>query len=134
MDTFCTRSQFDGVCMSYVCVCVCVYVSRTQEMNTPTPGRTLTQHRKVAVNFRDSALLRIFQLSLTSLSEMAAKGADTRLKELGLQLCSICIAFDFVGTCMDDSSEELCTIQVRVCARACVCVCSVHECTVHECT
>lgn len=30
-----------------------------QEMNTPTPGRTLTQHRKIAVNFRDTALLKV---------------------------------------------------------------------------
>ena len=26
------------------------------EMNLPTPGRTLTQHRKVAVSFRDQVL------------------------------------------------------------------------------
>lgn len=80
-------------------------------MNTPTPGRTLTQHRKVAVNFRDSLLLRVFQLSLSALQDMAAKGADAKLKELGLQLCSLCISFDFVGTCLDDSSDELLTIQ-----------------------
>ena len=30
-----------------------------QEMNTPIPGRTLTQHRKVAVHFRDTALLKV---------------------------------------------------------------------------
>lgn len=29
------------------------------EMNTPTPGRTLTQHRKVAVSFRDLCLLKV---------------------------------------------------------------------------
>jgi hypothetical protein len=33
-----------------------------QEMNQATPGRTLTQHRKAAVNFRDTALLRAFQV------------------------------------------------------------------------
>lgn len=30
----------------------------------------------------------------------------------GLQLALQCLSFDFVGTCMDDSSEELWTIQV----------------------
>ncbi len=38
-----------------------------QEMNQATPGRTLTQHRKAAVNFRDTALLRAFQASLMAL-------------------------------------------------------------------
>jgi len=82
------------------------------EMNTPTPGRTLTQHRKVAVNFRDTALIKVWQLSLSAISDMAAKGAVDKLKEQGLQLCSLCLSYDFVGTCLDDSSEELCTIQV----------------------
>ncbi|KAL6753879.1 armadillo-type protein [Haematococcus lacustris] len=83
-----------------------------QEMNSPTPGRTLTQHRKAAVNFRDSALLRVFTASLAALRDMAARGADDKLKEQGLTLCSQCLSFDFVGTCLDDASEELCTIQV----------------------
>jgi len=82
------------------------------EMNSPTPGRTLTQHRKAAVSFRDGALLRVFTLSLGALADMASKGADAKLKEQGLMLCSACLSFDFVGTCLDDSSEELCTIQV----------------------
>lgn len=50
-------------------------------MNSPTPGRTLTQHRKAAVSFRDGALLRVFTLSLSALAEMAQKGADNKLKE-----------------------------------------------------
>ncbi len=29
------------------------------EMNSPTPNRTLTQHRKIAVNFRDQALFKV---------------------------------------------------------------------------
>eukprot|EP00798_Chlamydomonas_sp_ICE-L_P003304 gene3304-13331_t len=82
------------------------------EMNQPTPGRTLTQHRKVAVNFRDSCLLKVFQVSLGALQEMLQKGAEDKLKEQGLSLASQCLSFDFVGTCLDDSSEELCTIQV----------------------
>ena len=45
------------------------------EMNAPTPGRSLTQHRKVAVGFRDSALYRVFQLSLAALRNLAGGGA-----------------------------------------------------------
>jgi hypothetical protein len=29
------------------------------EMNNPTPGRSLTQHRKIAVSFRDLALYKV---------------------------------------------------------------------------
>ncbi len=43
---------------------------------------------------------------------MLQKGADSRLKEQGLILASQCLSYDFVGTCLDDSSEEICTIQI----------------------
>lgn len=83
-----------------------------QEMNLATPGRTLTQQRKTAINFRDACLFKVFQLSLVALKEMLQMGADNRLKEQGLALASQCLSYDFVGTCLDDSSEEPCTIQV----------------------
>lgn len=31
----------------------------------------------------------------------------------GLQLALACLNFDFVGTCLDDSTEDLTTIQVK---------------------
>ncbi|MEW5298899.1 MAG: hypothetical protein WDW36_001972 [Sanguina aurantia] len=83
-----------------------------QEMNTPTAGRTLTQHRKIAVHFRDAALLKTFTTALAALKQLHTSGADAKLKQEGLQLALQCLSFDFVGTCLDESSEELCTIQV----------------------
>ena len=44
------------------------------EFNQPTPGRTLTQHRKLAVAFRDAALFKVFQLSLAALRQLHANG------------------------------------------------------------
>eukprot|EP00877_Chromochloris_zofingiensis_P005215 jgi/Chrzof1/14695/Cz09g12110.t1 len=82
------------------------------EMNTATPGRTLTQHRKIAVSFRDLALLKVFQVSLLALKHLLETGADDKLKEQGLTLALNCLSFDFVGTCLDDSAEDLSTIQV----------------------
>lgn len=58
------------------------------------------------------ARLQVFQLALIALQDMLSKGADNRLKEQGLALASVCLSYDFVGTCLDDSSEEICTIQV----------------------
>lgn len=57
------------------------------EMNTATPGRTLTQHRKIAVSFRDLALLKVFQVSLLALKHLLETGADDKLKE---QVCLSC--------------------------------------------
>lgn len=52
------------------------------EMNQPTSGRTLTQHRKIAVAFRDQALLKTFQLSLTALKQLqSSSAADNKLRE-----------------------------------------------------
>lgn len=40
------------------------------ELNIPTTGRTLTQHRKTSVSFRDVSLLKVFQLGLTTLKQL----------------------------------------------------------------
>lgn len=40
------------------------------ELNIPTAGRTLTQHRKTCVSFRDVSLLKVFQLGLTTLKQL----------------------------------------------------------------
>ncbi|KAK9853645.1 hypothetical protein WJX84_008704 [Apatococcus fuscideae] len=83
------------------------------EMNQPTQGRTLTQHRKLAVAFRDTALLKVFQLALASLRALAPPAqCSSKLQEQAVGLSLACLSFDFFGTCMDDSSEDLSTIQV----------------------
>lgn len=87
-----------------------------QEMNQPLPKRSLTEHRKTAVNFRDNGLFKIFQVSLTSLKSMYAEGRSGeeggRTLEAYLTLAQQTLGFDFVGTCSDESSEDLGTIQV----------------------
>eukprot|EP00951_Prasinocladus_malaysianus_P012229 scaffold91009_cov49-Prasinocladus_malaysianus.AAC.3 len=82
------------------------------ECNQPTPGRTLTQHRKIAVSFRDLALYKIFQMSLIALRQLFTEGGtQDKLREQGLSLALQCLSFDFVGTCLDESAEDLGTIQ-----------------------
>lgn len=66
------------------------------EMNQPTPGRTLTQHRKIAVAFRDQSLLKTFQISLAALKQLQiTSAAETKLKEQVAHTPS-----DFSHTCM----------------------------------
>jgi hypothetical protein len=53
-------------------------------MNTATAGRTLTQHRKVAVSFRDLSLLSVMKAALGALRYMMDNGADEKLlQEVG---------------------------------------------------
>ena len=44
------------------------------EVNAPTPNRSLSEHRKVAVSFRDLALLKIFQLAVQYLRQLHQSG------------------------------------------------------------
>ncbi|KAL5715586.1 hypothetical protein ACHQM5_017387 [Ranunculus cassubicifolius] len=81
------------------------------EMNQPNPGLPSTNHRRVACSFRDQSLFQIFQISLTSLKQLQTDAA-TKLQELALSLTLKCLSFDFVGTSLDESSEEFGTVQV----------------------
>ncbi|KAH9557462.1 hypothetical protein CY35_07G085500 [Sphagnum magellanicum] len=82
------------------------------EMNQPNPGMSLTHHRKTACSFRDLALFQIFQISFTSLQQLQIETADHRLREQAITLSLKCFSFDFVGTSLDESSEDLGTIQI----------------------
>lgn len=83
------------------------------EMNQPTPGRSLTLHRKTAVSFRDTSLFHIFPVALASLKQLQADpNADARHLEQAIMLALKCLSFDFVGTSLDESTEDPGNIQV----------------------
>ena len=44
-----------------------------EELNIPSSGRTLTQHRKTSVSFRDLCLFKVFQLGLTTLQQLQSR-------------------------------------------------------------
>nr|XP_018674150.1 PREDICTED: exportin-7-like isoform X3 [Musa acuminata subsp. malaccensis] len=85
------------------------------EMNQPNVGLPLIQQRKVACSFRDQSLFQIFQVSITSLHQLKSDGnfqVSGVLKELTLSLALKCLSFDFIGTSVDESSEEFGTLQI----------------------
>lgn len=88
------------------------------EMNTPSGGYSLIVQRKTAVSFRDTALLSIFNIGLTSLRQLhegggaSLPGSDERHTEAAVNLVLKSLSFDFVGTSLDESAEDLGTIQV----------------------
>mmetsp|Transcript_42128 Transcript_42128/g.76004 ORF Transcript_42128/g.76004 Transcript_42128/m.76004 type:complete len:1110 (+) Transcript_42128:281-3610(+) len=88
------------------------------ELNIPTSGRTLTQHRKTSVSFRDLCLFKVFQLGLTTLKQLQTRAIATAnhrqeviLGEQALGLTVRCLNFDFIGTNPDESTEDVGTIQ-----------------------
>jgi exportin-7 len=88
------------------------------EMNLPVTGRNITFHRKIAVSFREDALFRIFQVSLTTLKQLQLKNIvatpdqENRLADQALNLVIKALSFDFIGTNPDESSEETGSLQV----------------------
>eukprot|EP00429_Kryptoperidinium_foliaceum_P009915 CAMPEP_0176004324 /NCGR_PEP_ID=MMETSP0120_2-20121206/1634_1 /TAXON_ID=160619 /ORGANISM="Kryptoperidinium foliaceum, Strain CCMP 1326" /LENGTH=1115 /DNA_ID=CAMNT_0017337001 /DNA_START=172 /DNA_END=3520 /DNA_ORIENTATION=+ len=87
------------------------------ELNIPTSGRTLTQHRKTSVSFRDVCLLKVFQLGLTTLKQLQTRAItaeaqqEAAMGEHALSLTVRCLSFDFIGTNPDESTEDVGTIQ-----------------------
>mmetsp|Transcript_992 Transcript_992/g.1252 ORF Transcript_992/g.1252 Transcript_992/m.1252 type:complete len:1105 (-) Transcript_992:236-3550(-) len=89
------------------------------ELNLPTSGRTLPQHRKTAVSFRDVCLLAIFQISLTTLRQLSMNSVlgatpeqERKMRHQALSLSTACLSFDFIGTNPDESADDIGTIQV----------------------
>eukprot|EP00605_Chrysophyceae_sp_TOSAG23-4_P002609 GSChrysophyteH1.ASY1.ANO1.2881.1 assembled CDS len=93
-----------------------ILTTMIEEMNIQNPNRTLTQHRKAAVSFRDQSLYAAFQLSITNLRTiMSGVGAPQNQHKLtlcALKLASQCLSFDFIGTNPEESGEDIGTVQV----------------------
>ena len=96
-----------------------LYKALVEELNVPISGRTLTQHRKTAVSFRDQCLLEVFQKGVTMLQHLAqdaVQGASpeqkTALTAQALELLVMCLQYDFIGTNPDESGDDVGTIQV----------------------
>mmetsp|Transcript_37087 Transcript_37087/g.148002 ORF Transcript_37087/g.148002 Transcript_37087/m.148002 type:complete len:1034 (-) Transcript_37087:449-3550(-) len=94
----------------------------TIEMNQSTPAIrkffSQAQNRKVATSFRDLLLLRIFELSLSTLTRLSPPPAHSALRLRALQLAQSCLGFDFIGASFDEASEDMGTIHVPVAWRA----------------
>ncbi|XP_066369486.1 uncharacterized protein [Miscanthus floridulus] len=81
------------------------------EMNQPNPAMPVTLHRKIASSFKDQFLLQVFQISLTSLNQLKSEAPD-EFGHIPLDLALKCLSFDFVGSPVDESSEEFGTVQL----------------------
>jgi hypothetical protein len=90
-----------------------------QQMNSQTKNLSLSQHRKIAVSFRDSSLRFVLQLTLSTLGQIRdgevqvdSEAQGHQLRSVALDLALHCLNFDYIGTNPDDASEEAGTIQI----------------------
>ncbi|XP_035214476.1 exportin-7-like isoform X1 [Stegodyphus dumicola] len=95
----------------------------TCEINQITEAeanKSLTKQRKAATSFRDTELYDIFRLAcdylrgaLESWKTPTFKDeAEHNLMNSLLRLAYNCISFDFIGTSPDESTDDLCTVQI----------------------
>lgn len=63
-------TKFLQATVDYCIIGLKVFNQLVDEFNLPTTGRTLTQHRKTAVSFRDLCLFKILQYSLETLKQL----------------------------------------------------------------
>uniref|UniRef100_A0A2K6N4G5 Exportin 7 n=1 Tax=Rhinopithecus bieti TaxID=61621 RepID=A0A2K6N4G5_RHIBE len=93
-------------------------VSATAFLIEADTTHPLTKHRKIASSFRDSSLFDIFTLSCNLLKQASGKNLnlnDESQHGLLMQLLKLthnCLNFDFIGTSTDESSDDLCTVQI----------------------
>ncbi|CAG0884315.1 unnamed protein product [Cyprideis torosa] len=98
-------------------------VSEINQLTDAEANRSLTKHRKTVASFRDLHLLEIFQLSCNLLrSALNSSGDRRQMKSLDsahhglmqnlLKLAYACLTFDFIGTSVDESSDDLSTVQI----------------------
>ncbi|XP_034838270.1 LOW QUALITY PROTEIN: exportin-7-B [Maniola hyperantus] len=88
------------------------------QMSDADASRSISKHRKIASSFRDTQLFEMFRLACSllgaargeALSE--ARGESHALLAALLRLAHNCLTFDFIGTTSDESSDDLCTVQI----------------------
>uniref|UniRef100_A0A671QS97 Exportin-7-like n=1 Tax=Sinocyclocheilus anshuiensis TaxID=1608454 RepID=A0A671QS97_9TELE len=111
-----TRFLQDSV--EHCIIGVTILSQLTNEINQADSTHPLTKHRKIASSFRDSSLFDIFTLSCNLLKQASGKNLNLNdesqhglLMQL-LKLAHNCLNFDFIGTSTDESSDDLCTVQI----------------------
>ncbi|KAJ1970822.1 hypothetical protein H4R34_005941, partial [Dimargaris verticillata] len=91
-----------------------------EEINQESASRFLAKQRKMMVHFRDSQLLKIFEMGYNALqSTVTAQPAPpynqvAPLMRYSLQLIQACLRFDFVGFCPDESAEDNSALQLPI--------------------
>ncbi|XP_052757223.1 exportin-7-B isoform X2 [Galleria mellonella] len=95
-------------------------VVEMNQVSEADANRSLAKHRKIASSFRDGQLFEMFRLACSLLSATRGKQLEVELADerqhallaAVLRLAHNCLTFDFIGTTSDESSDDLCTVQI----------------------
>ncbi|XP_023948629.1 exportin-7-A [Bicyclus anynana] len=93
-------------------------IMEMNQISDADAGRSITKHRKIASSFRDTQLFEMFRLACSLLGTARseglseARGESHALLAALLRLAHNCLTFDFIGTTSDESSDDLCTVQI----------------------
>lgn len=118
-------SQFLSSTLDHCVIGLRLLNALVEEINYPQLSRTFSQHRRVAVSFRDTCLLKIFEIALTMLNQLAtraisfsnlpsdaAERMDETLLDQSLTLLLKCLRYNFIGVNTDESLDDSSSIQV----------------------
>lgn len=90
-----------------------------QDINPPSFSRSASKFRKAAGEFRDTQLLSICETAYKTLEELVQHtiaftngNQEQRLQECTLTLMIKCLSYDFNGTSVDESGEDIGIIQI----------------------
>ncbi|KAG2198377.1 hypothetical protein INT47_009782 [Mucor saturninus] len=90
-----------------------------QDINPPSFARSASKFRKAAGEFRDNQLLDVCETGFNTLEELVQHGIvftspnqEQRLQEATLNLLVKCLSYDFNGTSVDESGEDIGIIQI----------------------
>jgi len=112
-------TQFLSASVDHCVIGLQIFNELISEMNVNKTGQPLSTHRKKSVSFRDRNLFQIFQISLQTLQQLLSgtlgqitPQQDVRLREQSLRLALGCLSYDFIGTSVDESTEDVGTVQI----------------------
>jgi len=101
------------------CQCgVELFTKLVVDMNSLSNMKPMVRHWKIASSFKDHCLYEIFVISCNYLQNGLQLPPDQmqgeRKKLMGslLKLSQSCLCFDFIGTSVDESSDDLGTVQI----------------------
>ncbi|KAI8333027.1 armadillo-type protein [Chlamydoabsidia padenii] len=112
-------SQFIQASMDHRIVGMQILAVAIQDINPPTFARGSGKFRRAAGGFRDTQLLDIFRLAYSTLKDLnqrclpfSSEYQEERLKDATLNVLVRCLSFDFNGTSVDESADDMGTIQI----------------------
>ncbi|KAI8879866.1 hypothetical protein K501DRAFT_255961 [Backusella circina FSU 941] len=90
-----------------------------QDINPPNFTKGALKFRKTAGQFRDTQLLEIFKTTIGVFDELirhsiqySDANQERRLKEVTLNLLIKCLSYDFTGSSVDETAEDIGVIQI----------------------